>query len=784
MDFDGSWKLTLPDSKIPEVNATDWPPPFLSNGKLVILPRMDQTEIAVQQTLLTVEDYRSSGGTVYGNALQTFNFGSLRLFHREKEPDDAGPRTTYQLTGASLHMDTGTYSSTYDVNVDAAQVGTVTQEIYAARQYPYVAVQTFTVRVKEGELVNLQGSGDACFFHEFQAPPGAGHTAKYDTSFILTQDKTSVFMFTGRSALLPPPPPSSSRNSSAHAHAHVASCYLWDPAHGSFYEVAGFNVDRNRPGVAFNRINIYDGTPVIVGSENMREFKFHILTSTMTDGDFPLPEEETRRVLLAVINRGSSSFTSGGNVHVHLRTEHTRKWDAMWATNVNVVPKLGITVAEMQRLTQLKRHIRYALYNMYSSIRGGTDVFFNPNDLGLVDLSGRIASHGDVWFMPCLLMLKPAAARAVTDARYEGLPHAKRLASTYGFQGAKFPFSESAASGSRIGSAVFWDAVAVTRVFNTALVGINAWNYYRLTRDKDWLRSKGFPVLQGVADFAASAFELDATNGKYRLVKSIALDGSQGAHNAFTVNACLLALKAAIEASYALGFGTQRRWTTVYFNAQTIYIQSAAPLLKGVVKFDADHVARDPVRIAEPLLVLTPTYSEVMYPEGKNNLQNGLIKNFDYFTLATQEAGTQGLPINAALFALVEGLRSQTDTNRVGQFFDALETFIDTSKESVWGNLRSYDGRQLLGSTSSDNNGAQGLNDVSTSAMLILTVLNVAAGADVVGGVSDTQFMYNELRLSTARFRKMPRTWLGLRVTGLGGGNDNILVTNELLYPG
>jgi hypothetical protein len=36
-----------------------------------------------------------------------------------------------------------------------------------------------------------------------------------------------------------------------------------------------------------------------------------------------------------------------------------------------------------------------------------------------------------------------------------------------------------------------WDAEVPLLLFNTALVGANAWSYYRLTHDRDWLIDVG-----------------------------------------------------------------------------------------------------------------------------------------------------------------------------------------------------------------------------------------------------------------------------------------------------
>lgn len=783
MQYDGAWKLTLPQAQIPDLKRAPqtWPSPLLANGKLSLLPGMNPGAVTIDKTLLTAEaDGRApAAGQVFGNAVRTFTFGTFKLFHRAVDGNAGKPFTTYDITSAALHMDTGTFTEAYDVrNYDANAsssspppvIATIARDTYVARQYPYVAVQSVTVRIDEAQLPVLQNDGHACFFHEMHAPPGAEQTARYDSSFIFTQQHASVYMFTGASSLVPAPP--TTPISTAPHRTAVAACYLWDAADSTFFEIAGFNVDRLQPGVGYNRVNLYDGKPVTVNGTAQREFKFHVLACAMTDADYPAPDDDVRRVVLAAIDRGASSQAAGGKVHVQLRTEHTQRWNALWKTNVTPLPKAGITVGEMDRLTAVKRHVRYALYNMYSSIRGGATALFNAGETGVLDLSGRVSAQGDVWFVPCLLLLNPEAARSFLDARGAALPHARRLAATYGFRGAMFPYAETVSA--RYTSAVHWDAVAVTHVFNTAAVGVNVWNYYRVTRDRDWLRTTGFPILKGVADFVADAFAKDAATGEYVLSTSVGLSGVTAEANAFSTNVGLLALKAGIEGSYAVGFGTHREWTAVFFNTASLFFQTPAPLLKKVIKFDASYQPRDPVRIAEPLLILSPPYSEVLFPDGQD-LQTALVKNYDYYKRAVADAGTADLPFNAALACLTDGLRAQADTSRIDHFYDELDAFLKTSTEPKWGNFRAYDG-------AASNGALDDVNDVSMSSLFLLLLLNVAANARIVGGVTDTQFTYGELRLNVSRFRKMPRTWLGVRVSGLGTGMDNILVTNELTY--
>lgn len=827
MEYDGAWKLELPADRVSDVDAT-WPPAFLANGKLVMLPTLAAPRVGLERSFLSV-DTRSartlfppayehvwwwsrsggigsgSGGTdpqgarnVFGAAVQGFDFAGIRLFSlREGE-------TAHALKGAKLHMDTGTYSASYDVSVrvpgDTAltHAAVLEYDAYPARQYPYCAVLGVRVRVREDALTALQAvapdaASSACFFHQVACPSAFAHTARYDASVIYSEAAKSAawrsaYVFAGSFHV----PPSASASEAAFAArpslgVHFASAYEWDD--DAHYEHAGFNVARADPGTAFNRVNLFDGVrtaddPAFGGAPS-RAFDFTVLTCTLTDVDAPLYDarEYARRVLLSAVLRGASDVRNGNRVTAHFRAGHVRRWTELWKANVVPVPKSGASAAEKDRVARVRRHVRYALYNVYASVRGGSDGIVDPYALGAsgdgggtttgdagvgVAGGGGSGGGGDLWLLPVLVKLKPAAAREFLEARLAALPRAQQLAASHGFAGGKFSLGDGGAE-QLYGSTTYWDAVALTRVYDTAAVGVQAWDYYRVTRDKDWLKH-AYPLLRAVADFVASAFRLEG--GKYVLVRTLGLDDErQAEHNAFTANAGLLALKAAIEASYALGFGVQRRWTDVYFDARSIFFPTTAPSLKGVLRYDEAYEARDPVHLAEPLLVLTPTFSEVMYPEGKN-LREGVKKNLEYYEAAVDDAGTRAVPFNALMLAFARGMRMQDDDAAAAAFADDVDAFIAAAAEPVWGNLAAYDG----------STPPLRLNDITTSAAFVEMLLGAAAGTDVVGGVSETQFFYDELRLRIARYRRMPRTWMGLRVTGLGGTDENLFVTNELPY--
>lgn len=86
---------------------------------------------------------------------------------------------------------------------------------------------------------------------------------------------------------------------------------------------------------------------------------------------------------------------------------------------------------------------------------------------------------------PPLLLFNQDIARSLVNYRFNRLDAAKRKAKTYGYQGAMFPW-ESDDTGEEA-----TPPFALTGTFEhhiTADIAIAFWNYYRVTKDKVWLK--------------------------------------------------------------------------------------------------------------------------------------------------------------------------------------------------------------------------------------------------------------------------------------------------------
>jgi glycogen debranching enzyme len=111
--------------------------------------------------------------------------------------------------------------------------------------------------------------------------------------------------------------------------------------------------------------------------------------------------------------------------------------------------------------------------------------------------------------------------------------------------GAQFPW-ESAGSGNEDTPL----CCMPLEVHITADVGIAAWNYYRVTHDVEWLRTRGYPLLEGAADFWASRVSQNADRS-YSIKHVVAADeyATDVSDDAFTNAAARENLQAATAAA-------------------------------------------------------------------------------------------------------------------------------------------------------------------------------------------------------------------------------------------
>ncbi|MFJ6078328.1 glycosyl hydrolase family 65 protein [Pseudarthrobacter sp. NPDC092419] len=130
----------------------------------------------------------------------------------------------------------------------------------------------------------------------------------------------------------------------------------------------------------------------------------------------------------------------------------------------------------------------------------------------------------ELFVLPLLASRTPDVARALIEYRWRRLPAARHAAALRGHAGAMFPW-QSGSDGTETtpkwlynGSSGRWMRDHSHMQLHVGLaVAFNAWQYFQVTRDLDWLLRKGADLIVEVARFFTSWAVFSAASGRYHL---------------------------------------------------------------------------------------------------------------------------------------------------------------------------------------------------------------------------------------------------------------------------
>lgn len=715
----------------------------------------------------------------------------------------------------TLNMYTGVCSTVYDVVVSgvalaagdpqaaglSGSVKSVTSELYCPRTMPSFTAMTFSMDVVQNDLLG------AVLYLTMSSPRGDPDAVFEGGPVFSPRSGTSVFVLSGEGG---------GRGGSGRSLGNGRACasvYMFSDGFDSV-SLLGFNSvatgSRNTGFAAFR-----------VGAPAGSRPSVTVLSAHVEDSDDP--RSEARSMVLTAL----SSKTRNGRWSEHeaaskLRSEHVLAWDAAWKSGVEVVPR-SLDAVQLQKVFETRRCLRQAQYTVLSSVSDdGYGSTQQGRSSGPGDGSAAVAR--ELWVVPALVYLRPKAARALLARRFDELEKARETARAQGLDGARYTYPEGA-FGLRLSPAL--DMMSSGYVFPSCLVSLGAWQYFLSTQDQEWLASKGYSILSSVADMLVSAAtvtevvrasgrtELEATFGEGAVLD---LDGEAVTDGVLTVHFGRLAVRAAIEASYALRYPTKRAWQRLYEALRTklmeIPVPSASRGKVYVPKPHADFVTAAPVphpapavpqvpavpppgslsfppRLLDSLLVLTQHWADQFGPAPT-----------DGETLAEAERYFAGLqtPTESAISANVftrVGVRAQSERAKpsgtsagtaagaggggVESTFDLFLTAVKNARADVWG------------APSSPANATD--DDVGLSAQILLLFVTSFAGVRVEGGFSPSGTTYRPLGLrASAATSNFPKSWKSVRVrtgrdapirvsTGASGGQvftEDLVVSNDV----
>jgi trehalose/maltose hydrolase-like predicted phosphorylase len=272
-------------------------------------------------------------------------------------------------------------------------------------------------------------------------------------------------------------------------------------------------------------------------------YSFTVVASATSTEHYQDPLNEAERLTIFAALEGRK----------RLLGRHVAEWEKLWKSDIVITGDL-----------QAQKDVRFALYHLYSFAREGTAYSLSPMGLSGLGYNGHVFWDTELWMYPPLLVLQPAIAKSLLEYRFERLPAARQNAFSHGYKGAMFPW-ESSDEGSE--DTPVWALTGPFQHHITGCIGWAFWKYYQVTKDKLWLRDRGYPMLKEVGDFWASRVERKGP-GKYEINNVIGANEWQENidNNAFTNGMAITALRYATQAARELGIAPNPDWEHVAQN--------------------------------------------------------------------------------------------------------------------------------------------------------------------------------------------------------------------------
>jgi protein-glucosylgalactosylhydroxylysine glucosidase len=269
-------------------------------------------------------------------------------------------------------------------------------------------------------------------------------------------------------------------------------------------------------------------------------YTFSIAGSTISSTHINDPLNESERMTIYAALEKSA----------RLIQRHQQDWSSLWESDIVI-----------EGDDEMQTAIRLGLYHLYSFARKGTSYSLSPMGLSGLGYNGHVFWDTEIWMFPVFVQLQPEMAKSLLEYRFQRLEEARQNALRHGYDGAMFPW-ESDHEGQE--STPVWALTGPFQHHITADVGFAFWKYYQVTKDKAWLKSRGFPVLKEVASFFVSRAEKGERN-EYHIRNVVAADefAENVDDNAFTNGAAKEVLAYATEAAKILQEIPDPRWKEV-----------------------------------------------------------------------------------------------------------------------------------------------------------------------------------------------------------------------------
>ncbi|PWK28595.1 trehalose/maltose hydrolase-like predicted phosphorylase [Arcicella aurantiaca] len=435
-------------------------------------------------------------------------------------------------------------------------------------------------------------------------------------------------------------------------------------------------------------------------------YSFSVVGSTISTEQTPDPLNEAERLTIyAALEK-----------HDRLLKRHKEGWEKLWTSDIKIEGD-----AEAQRAAH------FALYHLYSFCREGQAYSLSPMGLSGLGYNGHVFWDTEIWMYPAILVLHPEMAKSILEYRFERMESARANAKSHGYQGVMFPW-ESDDKGQE--ATPVWALTGPFQHHITADVGWAFWKYYQVTHDKEWLKTRGYPMLKEVADFWVSRAE-KGTDGKYHIINVVCADewAENVDDNAYTNGMVKEVLDFAIEASDELKMPVNPKWEEV-MNGLVI-LRNADGVTKEHATYNGETIKQADVNL-------------LSYPMHQVVDKELIKKDLDYYEA---RMSADGPAMSQAILCILHARLNNTDK--------AAELFTKSYKPNEvppFGVLAETAG----GTNPYFATGAGGF---------LQTILNGFGGLDI-----------EEEGIIQLKDIKLPKTWKSLTITGVGVDKKTVTV--------
>ncbi len=447
--------------------------------------------------------YDNYGRGRVSNILKGFNFMNMNL-------DVNGRRVTRNgISGYKQVLDMRGAALTTTFNV-GDQVS-VNHKVMALRHLPYCALSVVEITAKKDVTITPASV--------IEAPE-------------MLQDVRNYFSEIDRPHVLIPLLTSVAKSPSGKYTVAASTSFIFEEKHGAEPDLIHEDWDYNMHLLKFSK-------KLKVGEK----YRFAVVGTVISSAHVADAHNEAERLTIYAALEKTD----------RLQRRHVAEWEKLWSSDITIEGDINAT-----------RDVHSAMYHLYSFAREGTALSLSPMGLSGLGYNGHVFWDTELWMYPPLLLLHPEIAKSLLEFRYQLLDEAKQNAFSHGYQGAMYPW-ESTTTGQE--ETPVWALTGPFQQHITGCVAWAAWQYYLVTKDKTWLRERGWPMLQASAEFWASRVERNGP-GKYDINNVIGANEWEENidNNAFTNGMAKTVLAYATDAAKELGLTPDPDWMHVADN--------------------------------------------------------------------------------------------------------------------------------------------------------------------------------------------------------------------------